>query len=114
MNSFYLIFFWTIFYISTIRCRFYIVADVDDCIIKQLASRADQSIEMVWACGKNGWLRYGYKGVDCRSKSRAGRPRLGWMGGMEVALGNRGMTEEAARQWAKDRNEWRALVQSPS
>ena len=36
-----------------------------------------------------------------------GRPRLGWMDGVEVALGNRGMTVEAARQWAKDRKEWR-------
>ena len=27
-----------------------------------------------------------------------GRPRLGWMDGVKVALGNRGMTVEAARQ----------------
>ena len=39
-----------------------------------------------------------------------GRPRLGWMDGVTVALGNRGMTVEAARQSAKDRKEWRALV----
>ena len=39
-----------------------------------------------------------------------GRPRLGWMDGVKVALGNRGMTVEAARQCAKDRKEWRALV----
>ena len=39
-----------------------------------------------------------------------GRPRLGWMDGMKVALGNRGMTVEAARQCTKDRKEWRALV----
>ena len=36
-----------------------------------------------------------------------GRPRLGWMNGVKVALGNKGMTVEAARQCAK---EWRALV----
>ena len=30
--------------------------------------------------------------------------------GVKVALGNRGMTVEAARQSAKDRKEWRALV----
>ena len=30
-----------------------------------------------------------------------GRPRLGWMDGVKVALGNRGMTVEAARQFAK-------------
>ena len=39
-----------------------------------------------------------------------GRPRLGLMDGVKVALGNRGMTVEAARQCAKDRKEWRALV----
>ena len=39
-----------------------------------------------------------------------GRPRLGWMDGVKVALGNRGITVDAARQCAKDRKEWRALV----
>ena len=32
-----------------------------------------------------------------------GRPRLGWMDGVKVALGNRGMTVKAVRQCAKDR-----------
>ena len=39
-----------------------------------------------------------------------GRPRMGWMDDVEAALGNRGMTVEAARQCEKDRKEWRALV----
>ena len=39
-----------------------------------------------------------------------GRLRLGWMDGVKVALGNRGMTVEAVRQCAKDWKEWRALV----
>ena len=39
-----------------------------------------------------------------------GRPRLGWMDGVKEALGNRGMTVEAAHKCAKDRKEWRALV----
>ena len=39
-----------------------------------------------------------------------GRPWLGWMDGVKVALGNRRMTVEAARQCAKDRKEWRAQV----
>ena len=39
-----------------------------------------------------------------------GRPRLGWMDGVKVALGNRAMMVEAVRQCAKDRKEWRALV----
>ena len=32
-----------------------------------------------------------------------GRPRLGWMDGVKVSLGNIGMTAEASRQCAKDR-----------
>ena len=39
-----------------------------------------------------------------------GRPRFGWMDGVKVAVSNRGMTVEAARQCAKDRKAWRALV----
>ena len=39
-----------------------------------------------------------------------GRPRLGWIDGVKMGLGNRGMTVETARQCAKDRKEWRALV----
>ena len=31
-----------------------------------------------------------------------GRPSLGWMDGVNVALGNKGMTVEAARQCSKD------------
>ena len=38
------------------------------------------------------------------------RPRLRWMDDVKVALGNRGMTVEAARQCAKDQKEWSALV----
>ena len=34
------------------------------------------------------------------------RPRLGWMNGVKVALRNREMTVEAARQCAKARKEW--------
>ena len=36
--------------------------------------------------------------------------RLGWRDVVKVALGNRGMSVEAARQCTKDRKEWRALV----
>ena len=79
-------------------------------IERELASRADQRV-LRW-CGhvdrmdeyriarkvlipevSGGWVQ--------------GRPRLGWMDGVKVALGNGGMTVEAARQCAK---EWKALV----
>ena len=39
-----------------------------------------------------------------------GRPRLGWMVGVKVAFGNRGMTVEASRHCPKDRKAWRALI----
>ena len=63
---------------------------------------------MVWACGKNGRVSYGQKGVDGGSKWR--ETDLGWMDGVKEALGDRGMTVETARQCAKDWKEWRALV----
>ena len=34
-----------------------------------------------------------------------GRSRLGWMDGVNLGLGNSGMTVEAAHQCAKDRKE---------
>ena len=39
-----------------------------------------------------------------------GRPMLGLMDGVKVALGSRGIPVEAARQCAKDGDEWKALV----
>ena len=67
---------------------------------------------MVRACGKNGLVPYGQKGVDGGSKWRAGaretEVRLdGWC---EGGLGQHKMTVEAGRQCAKDRKECRALV----
>ena len=35
-----------------------------------------------------------------------GRPRLGWVDGVTVALGNRGMTVEAARKIGKSGEPW--------
>ena len=35
-----------------------------------------------------------------------GRPRLGWMDGVKVAFGNRGMTVEAARKTGKRGEPW--------
>ena len=43
-----------------------------------------------------------------------GRPRVGWMDGVKVALGNRGMTVETARQCAKDRKASRMSLTQPS
>ena len=40
-------------------------------IERELVSRSE-SIEMIWACGKNGRVSYGQKGVDGRSQWRTG------------------------------------------
>ena len=48
--------------------------------------------------------------VEVSGERVRSRPRLGWMDGVKVALSNRGMTVEAARQCVKDRKELRALV----
>ena len=42
---------------------------------------------------KYGWVPYGQKGFDGGSKRRSarGRPKLGWMDGVKVTLGNTGM-----------------------
>ena len=39
-----------------------------------------------------------------------GRPKLGWVDGVKMAFGNRGITLKAARLCAKYRKEWRFLV----
>ena len=75
-------------------------------IERELASRADQRVLR--------WFGHVERMDECRMVRRVlmaevsggrvrGRPRLGWMDGLKVALGNRGMTVEAARQCAKDR-----------
>ena len=82
-------------------------------IESELASRADQRVLR--------WLGHVERMDDYRMARRVlmaevgggrvrGRPRLGWMDGVKVALGNRGMMVEAARQCRKDRKAWRALV----
>ena len=82
-------------------------------IERELASRADQRVLR--------WFRHAERMDDCRMARRVlmaevsggrvrGRSRLGWMDGVNVALGNRGMTLEGAGQCAKDRKAMRALV----
>ena len=74
----------------------------------ELASRADQRVLR--------WVGHVERMDDYRMARRVlmaevsgggvrGRPRLGWMNDVKVALDNRGMTVEAARQYAKDRKE---------
>ena len=82
-------------------------------IDRELSSRADQRVLR--------WFGHVEKMDEYRMARRVlkaevsggrvrGRLRLGWMDGVKVALGNRGITVEAERQCAKDQKEWRALV----
>ena len=59
-----------------------------------------ESIEMVWHVERMDEYRMSRRLLMAKvSGGRVrGRPRLGWMDGVKVALGNRGMTVEAARQ----------------
>ena len=77
-------------------------------IERELASRADQRVLR--------WFGHVKRMDEHRMARRVimaevsgglvrGRPRLGWMDGVKVAFGNRGMTVEAARQCAKYRKE---------
>ena len=80
-------------------------------IEKELANRADQRVLR--------WFGHVKRMDEYRMARRVlvtevsggrvrGRPRLGWMDGVKVALSNRGMAVEAGRQSAKDRKGWRA------
>ena len=82
-------------------------------IERELASGADQGVLR--------WLGHVERMDEYRMARRVlmaevsggrirGRPRLGWLDGVKLSLGNRGTMVEAARQCAKDRKEWRALV----
>ena len=74
----------------------------------ELASRADQRVLR--------WFGHVERMDDHRMTRRVmmaegsggrvrGRPMLGWIAGVKVSLGNRGMTVAAARQCAKDPKE---------
>ena len=73
-------------------------------IEKELASRADQRV-LRWFGHVERMDEYRMaRRVLMAKVSRGqvrGTPRLGWMDGVKVAFGNRGMMVEAARQWRK-------------
>ena len=82
-------------------------------IERELASRADQRV-LRWFGHVERMNEYRMARrvlmVEVNGGRVRGKPRLGWMDGVKVAFGNRGMTVEAARQCAKDLKAWRALV----
>ena len=82
-------------------------------IERELAIRADQRVlRWFWHVERKDEYRMARRVLmgEVSGGRVRGRQRLGWMDGVKVALGNGGMTVDAARQCAKDRNAWRALV----
>ena len=83
-------------------------------IERELASRADQRVlrwfEHVERMDEYLMTRMVLMAEVSGGRVR-GRPMLGWMDGVKVALGSRRMTVEATRQCTKDQKEWRALAQ---
>ena len=81
-------------------------------IEREVARRADQRV-LRWFEHVEGMDEYRMARRVLIAEASGGRvrrrPRLGWMDGMNVALSNRLMTVEAARQCAKDGKEWKAL-----
>ena len=82
-------------------------------IERHLASRADQRV-LRWFGHVERMDEYRMSGrvlmANVSGSQVRGRPRLGLMDGVKVDLGGRGRTVKAARQCAKYRKEWRALV----
>ena len=65
-------------------------------IERELASRADQRVLRLFGVVERMVLM-----AEVIGGRVPGRPRLGWMDSVKVALGNRGMTVEAARKFRK-------------
>ena len=82
-------------------------------IQKELASRADQRVSgrfgHVVRMDEYHLARRVLVAEVCEGQVR-GRLRLGWMGGVKVALGNRGMMVAAVSQCTKNQKKWRVLV----
>ena len=80
-------------------------------IDRELASRADRRVlrwfEHVERMDEYRMARWVLMAEVSGGRLRE-RPRLGWMDGVKVALGNRGKTVETARQCTKVRKEGRA------
>ena len=78
-------------------------------IERQLASRADQRV-LRWFGHKERMDKYRLARrmlMVAVSEGRVrGKPRLCWIDGVKVTLGNRGMTVEAARKIGKNGQPW--------
>ena len=78
-------------------------------IERELACRADQRV-LRWFGHVERMDEYGIARrvlmAEVSGGRVRGRPRLGWMDGVKVALGNTGITVEGARKIGKSRDLW--------
>ena len=82
-------------------------------IERELASRADQRVLRCFAHVERMYEYHMTMRMLMAEVSRGlvqGRPRLGWMDGVKVAMGNIKMFVEAVQQCTKDTKKWIVLV----
>ena len=79
----------------------------------ELAARVDMNV-LRWFGHvermENGCLLKKMMNARVDGRSARGRPRFGWMDGVKKALGDRRIDVREARERARNRNEWRAIV----
>ncbi len=84
-------------------------------VVRELAERAEQGV-LRWFGHmermEEGRLVTKITISDMRGIRPRGRPRMGWLDSVKRALGARGMSVEQGRVDVRDRNEWRAIVNS--
>ena len=82
-------------------------------IRKELAARVDSNV-LRWFghVERMENERLTKKVMNARAEGRnvRGRPRLGWMDGVKKALNDKGIDVREAKERARDRNEWRVIV----
>ena len=82
-------------------------------VVSELAERADQRV-LKWFGHmermNEGRLVKKVMKSQVNGRRMRGRPRMGWMEGVKGALSNRGMSVDAAKVCARDRDEWRKRV----
>ena len=82
---------------------------------KELAARVDMNV-LRWFGHSvrmdNERLTKRVLNANVDGRNVRGRPKLGWMDGVKKALNDRGMNVTEASERARNRNEWRAIVNS--
>jgi len=82
-------------------------------VVKELSRKSDERLLMWFGhMERMSDERLTKKVMRAKADGRAmrGRPRFGWMDGVKCALNERGLSVEHGREIARNRNDWRTLV----